>query len=327
MTLRRRSLLVVLLLITLLFAGCDRMPAPAADPGIDLSDPDVGGGAGVETGPQTPIPTATATREASPRLDPTAQASAVFPPTTTPEPTAGSQLPTAAPTAEAPTEAPEAPSATPNPPAATEIAPEPSPTPTPAGERVHVVQPGENLYRIGLQYGLSWVAVAEYNGITDPNLISAGQELRIPPSPTVTPTATAEAAAPADIAASPVEEAAATAEAVPPPASPATEDVHTVSAGDTLFGISRRYGVSWDQIAEANGLETPNQIYAGQVLKIPVDVPGPAPAFAHQVHRGETLSGLAKQYGLSPAALAEANGLAAPYTIYPGQVLEIPGGD
>ncbi len=62
----------------------------------------------------------------------------------------------------------------------------PAASPTAAGERIHVVQPGENLYRIGLQYGLSWVAIAEYNGITNPDAISAGQELRIPPSPTAT---------------------------------------------------------------------------------------------------------------------------------------------
>ncbi len=50
------------------------------------------------------------------------------------------------------------------------------------GERMHVVQPGENLYRIALKYNLSWQRLAEYNGITNPDSIYAGQVLRIPPS-------------------------------------------------------------------------------------------------------------------------------------------------
>jgi len=78
-------------------------------------------------------------------------------------------------------------------------------------------------------------------------------------------------------------------------------------------------------VAEANGLTAPNQIYVGQPLKIPTDAPGPTPDFTHQVHRGETLTGIARQYGLSPDALAAANALAAPYVIYPGQGLVIPG--
>jgi LysM repeat protein len=197
------------------------------------------------------------------------------------------------------------------------------------------VQAGENLYRIGLQYGLSWVAIAEYNGITDPNAIYVGQELRIPPGPTPTATATTAAAAPAaptTVAAdapqpATVEPAAATAalaDEQPGQAVASTADVHTVAAGDTLYGIARRYGVDWTQLAEANGLATPNQVYPGQMLKIPPDVPGPMPTLAHQVHRGDTLLGLARQYGQPLSALAEANNLQAPYVLYPGQVLVIP---
>jgi LysM repeat protein len=180
--------LIALLLAALLLAACDRLslPAPAgnADPGVDFSDPNVGGGVGEATGPQTPVPTATATRENSPRLDATAAAVATFPPT--PTPTADSRPLTTAPTIAAPTVPPptvEPPTATAQPPAPT---PEPSPT---AAEITHVVQPGENLYRIGLIYGLSWVAIAEYNGIANANAIIVGQELRIPPTPTPTPQA------------------------------------------------------------------------------------------------------------------------------------------
>jgi lipoprotein NlpD len=45
---------------------------------------------------------------------------------------------------------------------------------------VHVVQPGENLYRIGLHYGVSVVAIAEANGILDERQLEVGTKLWIP---------------------------------------------------------------------------------------------------------------------------------------------------
>lgn len=48
------------------------------------------------------------------------------------------------------------------------------------GEQVHVVQPGENLFRISLRYGKSVDEVAAYNGIANPHYIYPGQVIRIP---------------------------------------------------------------------------------------------------------------------------------------------------
>lgn len=45
---------------------------------------------------------------------------------------------------------------------------------------VHVVQAGENLFRIALSYGLTYQELASYNNITDPASIYVGQELQIP---------------------------------------------------------------------------------------------------------------------------------------------------
>jgi N-acetylmuramoyl-L-alanine amidase len=44
---------------------------------------------------------------------------------------------------------------------------------------------------------------------------------------------------------------------------------HIVQAGDTLWGISQKYGVTIEQIKEANGL-TSDTIYVGQKLIIPI---------------------------------------------------------
>jgi nucleoid-associated protein YgaU len=48
------------------------------------------------------------------------------------------------------------------------------------GQQTHVVQPGENLFRIALKYGTTWPVLAAANNITNPNLIYVGQVLIIP---------------------------------------------------------------------------------------------------------------------------------------------------
>jgi LysM repeat protein len=53
---------------------------------------------------------------------------------------------------------------------------------TAAGERTHVVAAGENLYRIGLQYGFTYQELAAYNGITNPDRLSVGEVILIPPT-------------------------------------------------------------------------------------------------------------------------------------------------
>jgi len=56
----------------------------------------------------------------------------------------------------------------------------PGPITPPPATRTHVVQAGENLYRIALMYGVSLPVLAAYNGIYDYNRIYAGQVLIIP---------------------------------------------------------------------------------------------------------------------------------------------------
>ncbi len=70
------------------------------------------------------------------------------------------------------------PGAAPIPVTATPVAP--APTAPPAQPTTHVVQAGENLYRIALSYGVTWDAIARANGLWNPNLIYAGQVLVIP---------------------------------------------------------------------------------------------------------------------------------------------------
>ena len=45
---------------------------------------------------------------------------------------------------------------------------------------IHTVRPGENLFRIGLRYNMTWDVIAWVNHLTNPHRIYVGQELVIP---------------------------------------------------------------------------------------------------------------------------------------------------
>lgn len=170
------------------------------------------------------------------------------------------------------------------------------------GERpsTHTVAAGENLYRIGLKYGISWVALADYNKLANAHKLQVGQVVNLPPNEEVDSTPT-------------------------PTPSPATETTYTVKAGDNLFRIGLKYGISWIQIAEANGIMNANLIEVGDTLKIPVSAPGPSPQFTHRVSAGDTLFKISLQYGVPWPAIASENDVPAPYVIYVGQTLQVPG--
>lgn len=98
--------------------------------------------------------------------------------------------------------------------------------------------------------------------------------------------------------------------------------IHVVRPGETLSSIARLYGVTPGAVAAANGLADPDLILVGQKLKIPR--PTPATPGVHVVARGETLTAIARRYGLSVWQLAAHNGIANPDRIYVGQRLLIP---
>lgn len=126
--------------------------------------------------------------------------------------------------------------------------------PTSAGPGgTHVVRAGETLASIARQYGVSASAIASANGITNPDLIRAGQKLVIP--------------------------GASSGGSSSGSASAAGGGTYVVRSGDTLGSIAARLGVSVSTLAAANGIANPNRIYPGMVLKVPgksAAVAGPA---------------------------------------------------
>jgi LysM repeat protein len=127
-----------------------------------------------------------------------------------------------------------------------------------SGEQVkHTVQAGENLYHIALQYGTTVEAIAQANGITNPNLIFVGQVLVIPQGTTPVPTAT------------PVTTGTVTPTAIPVTPPTTGEIVHVVQPGENLFRISLKYNLLTSIVAAYNGITNPNLIYVGQKIRIP----------------------------------------------------------
>ncbi len=118
---------------------------------------------------------------------------------------------------------------------------------------------------------------------------------------------------------------------------------YTVQNGDTLSKIGSRYHVPVRIIVQMNHLPSPRSLAMGKDLILPIPEgfrswaeerpflkrtaifpTSKRPASAHVVQKGDTLSGIARDHGLSLKALQTANGLGARAAIQPGDRLHIP---
>lgn len=129
-----------------------------------------------------------------------------------------------------------------------------------------------------------------------------------------------------------------TAEPTSPPSPIA--GTHVVQAGETLSGIAAMYGTTVDAIVQANNLTDADALSEGQALIIPssaasiptasataASVSTPSSSVGQRIHvvqAGETLSEIARTYGVTTEAIVQANGLDNPNAISVGQALVIP---
>lgn len=107
-----------------------------------------------------------------------------------------------------------------------------SPTPPPNIDyTTYIIQPGDTLSEIAQRFGTTTQALAQINGISNPNLIYAGNTLKIPET--------------------------------------TSERYYTIQPGDTLSGIAQKFGTTVQALAQINGISNPNLIYAGTTIRIP----------------------------------------------------------
>lgn len=124
-----------------------------------------------------------------------------------------------------------------------------------------------------------------------------------------------------------------------PPAAPSAR-TYTVQPGDALASIARKTGVKLSDLLAVNRLTISSTIHPGRVLTLPAGSPpapvnptAPAsqgnPAAAtttpYTVKAGDALFMIARQHGISLAALLASNSFLNSTTILPGQVIRIPG--
>ncbi len=201
-------------------------------------------------------------------------------------------------------------------------------------QTIHIVQPGENLFRIAQQYGLDVDTIARANNITNTWRIYAGQQLIIP-----VPNATTQTSAPPapTLVAPPTLLIPTVAPTTAPTAPPV--QYTTVSYGQNLAQIAQNYGMTLDQIAQLNHITNPNLIYAGQRLIVtgagavtanllpPTPTPSYFSSVTHIVQPGDTLTSISQEYGISPLQIAQANNIFDATSINSGEELIIPSGN
>ncbi len=182
----------------------------------------------------------------------------------------------------------------------------------------YTVRGGDTLADIALRFDTTVQTLRELNFLLDDNIF-AGQVLSVPYVEGMT------------------------AEGAPTP-TPAPF-VYVVQPGDSLSSIATKFGISSITLIEVNNIQDPNALAVGDELLIPGYVApatagstgtagaasgataatAPGDEFRHVVRAGETLSGIAQQYGVSAASLAAANNIGVGDVIRIGQELVIPG--
>lgn len=165
---------------------------------------------------------------------------------------------------------------------------------------VYTVKSGDTLSEIAQTFGITVTALKAANNLTS-DMIYVDQKLTIPQSD-------------ADNQDTLNEEK--------------TTDIsiYEVKAGDTLWGISQKFGMSVDELKVINNLAT-NDLYVGQILKLTADVDSSDPTISyitHTVKSGDTLWTISVDYGIPMSELLTANGLSSDSVLSLGQELTIP---
>jgi membrane-bound lytic murein transglycosylase D len=171
----------------------------------------------------------------------------------------------------------------------------------------HYVQRGETMGHIARKYRVSSRLLQEANPRVSPRRLRVGQRLVVPTGGAISSSMARHMSDPK------------------PAAGTNTSGYHRVRWGETLSEIADEYGVSQRDLKAWNNLDAKGSIRAGQRLRVAQPGTKASSARTHLVRRGDTLSGLAKRYGVSVGELRQANGMSEGQTLKAGESLKIPG--
>ena len=154
-------------------------------------------------------------------------------------------------------------------------------------EGTYVVRSGDSLWAIANKYATTVNELKALNNLTSNNL-SIGQVLKVP-----TETVAVE------------------------------ENAYTVKAGDSLWNISKKYGITVNELKKLNNLTSDN-LSIGQVLRVPSSESGVTPTGStYTVKKGDSLWKIANSYGTTVTNLKSLNNLKTD-NLSIGQVLLVP---
>jgi len=200
----------------------------------------------------------------------------------------------------------------------------------PASSGYYTVRKGDTLSKIAARFNTTPEAIAKANKFRKHETLRVGRRLKIPGEAVggrVTVAEMVEAVRTAEA----TKEASTKLKALPQP----EPEYHSVTKGETLSAIARRYGTTVNQLIAWNGLNAKGTIYVGQRLKVGESTQHPSETppssgkgsggAVHVVQSGETASAIAARYGISLSCLLEANNLKRNSVLRVGDRLTIPG--
>lgn len=107
----------------------------------------------------------------------------------------------------------------------------------------HLIKRGDTLSALAQRYGTTVDTLARLNNIANPDLIYAGESLRLPGSGSLKPGASGTSVV-------------------------GTQN-YVIQRGDTLSALAQRYGTTVAALAKANNIENPDLIIEGETLRVP----------------------------------------------------------
>ena len=204
---------------------------------------------------------------------------------------------------------------------------DPTPLEIPADGLDYTIRPGDTLWTIAARFGIDWTEIARANRLGGQSLLQIDDHLRLP-------------------GVNSVGGPEATVQAPEPQSAPKDGQPYTVKAGDTLLSIALQHGLSWQELAENNGLAEDDLLQIDQELRVPastvpvsvaeesavapqvgvfipaVAVVAATPAY-HTVQRGDTMISIALEYGLDWYDLLRLNHLTKSSLLSLGQRIRL----